>query len=44
MTIRVSHLHGEHIAVAAANGTEILRYVYRPDPDPFESRKPYAHP
>jgi hypothetical protein len=44
VTIRVSHLHGEHIAVAAANGTEILRYVYRPDPDPFESRKPYAHP
>ncbi|WP_282699892.1 PmoA family protein [Streptomyces sp. CC219B] len=44
MSIRVSHAHGEHIAVAAANGTEILRYVYRPDPDAFESRKPYAHP
>ncbi|WP_320785123.1 PmoA family protein [Streptomyces sp. CRN 30] len=43
-TIRVSHLHGEHLAVATADGTEILRYVYRPDPDPFESRKPYAHP
>ncbi|MDT9698322.1 PmoA family protein [Streptomyces sp. P17] len=44
MSIRVSHAYGEHIAVAAANGTEILRYVYRPDPDAFESRKPYAHP
>ncbi|MCX4703012.1 PmoA family protein [Streptomyces sp. NBC_01373] len=44
MSIRVSHVHGEHIAVEAADGTEILRYVYRPDPDAFESRKPYAHP
>jgi hypothetical protein len=44
MTIRVTHTHGEDIAVTAANGTEILRYVYRPDPDPFEARKPYAHP
>ncbi|MFI6206204.1 PmoA family protein [Streptomyces sp. NPDC051041] len=42
-TLRISHVHGEHIAVAAG-GTEILRYVYRPDPEPFESRKPYAHP
>ncbi|MFC8431269.1 PmoA family protein [Streptomyces sp. NPDC057253] len=44
MSIRVSHVHGEHIAVEAANGTEILRYVYRPDPDAFEAKKPYAHP
>ncbi|WP_030345851.1 PmoA family protein [Streptomyces sp. NRRL S-1022] len=44
MSLRVSHVHGEHLAVEAPNGTEILRYVYRPDPDPFESRKPYAHP
>jgi hypothetical protein len=44
MSIRVTHAHGDHIAVAAANGTEILRYVYRPDPEAFESRKPYAHP
>ncbi|MDH6220303.1 PmoA family protein [Streptomyces pseudovenezuelae] len=44
MSIRVSHVHGDHIAVAAANGTEILRYVYRPDPEAFEARKPYAHP
>ncbi|MGW4872608.1 DUF6807 domain-containing protein [Streptomyces chartreusis] len=44
MSIRVTHAHGDHIAVTAANGTEILRYVYRPDPDAFESRKPYAHP
>ncbi|MFD5846513.1 DUF6807 domain-containing protein [Streptomyces chartreusis] len=44
MSIRVTHTHGDHIAVTAANGTEILRYVYRPDPAAFESRKPYAHP
>ncbi|MEV5911149.1 PmoA family protein [Streptomyces chartreusis] len=44
MSIRVTHAHGDHVAVTAANGTEILRYVYRPDPDAFESRKPYAHP
>ncbi|MEU5098260.1 PmoA family protein [Streptomyces sp. NPDC020996] len=44
MSIRVSHVHGEHIAVATAAGTEILRYVYRPDPQAYESRKPYAHP
>ncbi|MBY8341500.1 PmoA family protein [Streptomyces spinosirectus] len=44
MSIHVQHAHGDHIAVAAPDGTEILRYVYRPDPDAFESRKPYAHP
>jgi hypothetical protein len=44
MTVRVTHTHGEHVTVTTANGTEILRYVYCPDPDPFESRKPYAHP
>ncbi|WP_329225082.1 PmoA family protein [Streptomyces canus] len=44
MSIRVSHVHGEHVAVEAANGTEILRYVYRPDPEAFEAKKPYAHP
>ncbi|MGI5452345.1 PmoA family protein [Streptomyces sp. CA-249302] len=44
MGIRVSHVHGDHIGVVAADGTEIFRYVYRPDPDPFEARKPYAHP
>ncbi|MFF7093090.1 PmoA family protein [Streptomyces rubradiris] len=44
MSIRVSHVHGEHLAVRAPNGTEIFRYVYRPDPHPFESPKPYAHP
>ena len=44
MSIRVSHVHGEHIAVEAANGTEILRYVNRPDPEAFEAKKPYAHP
>ncbi|MER7486331.1 PmoA family protein [Streptomyces sp. NPDC126497] len=44
MGIRVTHEVGEAVVVTAAGGTEILRYVYRPDPDPFESRKPYAHP
>ncbi|WP_406433207.1 PmoA family protein [Streptomyces sp. NBC_00631] len=44
MSIRVSHVHGEHFAVAAPDGTEILRYVYRPDPEAYEARKPYAHP
>ncbi|MEW1775359.1 PmoA family protein [Streptomyces sp. NPDC086777] len=44
MSIRVSHVHGEHIAVEAPDGTEILRYVYRPDPEAYEARKPYAHP
>ncbi|MGW4539249.1 DUF6807 domain-containing protein [Streptomyces chartreusis] len=44
MSIRVTHAHGDHVAVTAANGTEILRYVYRPDPEAFESLKPYAHP
>lgn len=44
MGIRVSHAYGQHLAVAAADGTEILRYVHRPDPGPFESPKPYAHP
>ncbi|MGV9842562.1 DUF6807 domain-containing protein [Streptomyces fungicidicus] len=43
MSMRVSHLHGEAVAVAVG-GTEILRYVYRPDSEAFESRKPYAHP
>ncbi|MFC5803393.1 PmoA family protein [Streptomyces formicae] len=43
MTIKVTHAHGERIAVHAA-GVELLNYVYRPDPDPFEARKPYIHP
>ncbi|KAB8166279.1 oxidoreductase [Streptomyces sp. 3MP-14] len=43
MTIQVTHTHGERIAVASG-GVELLSYVYRPDPDPFESRKPYIHP
>jgi hypothetical protein len=41
--ISVTHVHGERISVETG-GVEVLRYVYRPDPDPFESRKPYAHP
>ncbi|ONK16116.1 PmoA family protein [Streptomyces sp. MP131-18] len=45
MTARLTavHTHGDRITVAA-DGTEILAYVYRPDPEAFESRKPYAHP
>jgi hypothetical protein len=41
--ITVTHVHGDRIRVASG-GTELLTYVYRPDPDPYESRKPYAHP
>ncbi|MFG2515382.1 PmoA family protein [Streptomyces sp. NPDC048584] len=44
MSIRVRHEIGEAVVVEAAGGTEILRYVHRPDPEPFESQKPYAHP
>ncbi|MFJ9660109.1 PmoA family protein [Streptomyces griseoflavus] len=45
MSVRVVHRVGEAVEVlAGAAGTEVLRYVYRPDPEPFESRKPYAHP
>lgn len=43
MTLRVVHQVGEAVEVTAG-GADIFRYVYRPDPDPFESRKPYAHP
>ncbi|GAA1919491.1 PmoA family protein [Streptomyces sodiiphilus] len=41
--LTVTHALGEHIAVEAC-GSGILSYVYRPDPEPYESRKPYAHP
>ncbi|RKN42368.1 PmoA family protein [Streptomyces hoynatensis] len=41
--LSVVHAHGERIVVSAGD-VEILSYVYRPDPEPFESRKPYAHP
>ncbi|MFC8843746.1 PmoA family protein [Streptomyces griseoincarnatus] len=43
MTLRVVHAHGDAVGVSVGDG-EILRYVYRPDPVEFESRKPYAHP
>jgi hypothetical protein len=43
MTIKLIHTHGEHLSVQAG-GVELLRYVYRPDPVAFESRKPYVHP
>jgi hypothetical protein len=41
--ISVTHTHGERISVSA-EGTELMAYVYAPDPVAFESRKPYAHP
>lgn len=43
MTIQVTHTHGERITVRSG-GVELLSYVYVPDPDPFEARKPYIHP
>jgi hypothetical protein len=43
MTLRTTHTLGERITVAAGD-VELMSYVYRPDPDPFESRKPYVHP
>lgn len=41
--LTLHHTHGDRVTVTSAD-TEIFAYVYRPDPDPFESRKPYAHP
>lgn len=41
--LTVTHTHGDRVSVHSG-GVGILDYVYRPDPDPFESRKPYAHP
>lgn len=43
MTIHVTHTHGERITVRSG-GVELLSYVYAPDPDAFEARKPYIHP
>ncbi|MFE6164831.1 PmoA family protein [Streptomyces sp. NPDC056486] len=43
MTIQVTHTHGERITVRSGD-VELLSYVYAPDPDPFEARKPYIHP
>ncbi|NGO68579.1 PmoA family protein [Streptomyces boncukensis] len=41
--ITVTHTHGERVAVASG-GTELMTYVYAPDPVAYESRKPYVHP
>ncbi|MFJ1901652.1 PmoA family protein [Streptomyces sp. NPDC088115] len=41
--ITVTHTLGEQILVTSG-GVELLAYVYAPDPDPFEARKPYVHP
>ncbi|OEV10092.1 PmoA family protein [Streptomyces nanshensis] len=43
LPVTVTHTHGERVTVAAG-GTELMAYVYAPDPVAFESRKPYAHP
>ncbi|WP_419999703.1 PmoA family protein [Streptomyces boninensis] len=45
MTAPLSTVHtlGDRVTVTAGD-TEILSYVYRPDPDPYEARKPYIHP
>ncbi|WP_328631410.1 PmoA family protein [Streptomyces sp. NBC_00356] len=45
MTARLSTVHalGDRVTVSA-DGTELLSYVYRPDPEPFEAPKPYIHP
>lgn len=44
LPLTVTHTHGERVRVAAEDGTELMSYVYAPDPVAFESRKPYAHP
>ncbi|WP_328359465.1 PmoA family protein [Streptomyces sp. NBC_00445] len=41
--IQVTHVHGERITVASGD-VRLMEYVYKPDPDPYESRKPYIHP
>lgn len=45
---RVVHTHGVDVTVLAdlpaADPVAIARYVYEPDPDPFECPKPYLHP
>lgn len=43
MTIHVTHACGERITVRSGD-VDLLSYVYAPDPDAFESRKPYIHP
>lgn len=43
MTIHVTHACGERITVRSGD-VDLLSYVYAPDPDAFEARKPYIHP
>ncbi|MFJ9173372.1 PmoA family protein [Streptomyces sp. NPDC102360] len=44
-SLEVTHTHGDRITVrSAATGTDLFSYVYKPDPDAFEARKPYVHP
>ncbi|MEW2635244.1 PmoA family protein [Streptomyces sp. NPDC048389] len=41
--VQVTHAMGEKVVVSC-EGVELMTYVYRPDPEVFESRKPYVHP
>ncbi|SCD62183.1 Methane oxygenase PmoA [Streptomyces sp. BpilaLS-43] len=41
--LELVHHHGDHLAVSVAGGTELLRYVYRPEAA-WEAPKPYVHP
>ncbi|MEU9704013.1 PmoA family protein [Streptomyces sp. NPDC047981] len=41
--LTITHTHGERVTVSAA-GADLLSYVYKPDPDPYEAPKPYIHP
>lgn len=41
--LKAVHSHGNDVNVAI-DDVMIARYVYRPDPEPFESPKPYLHP
>lgn len=41
--IIVTHRQGEDVTVTAC-GVDLMTYVYKPDPNAFESRKPYAYP
>ncbi|NJQ02564.1 DUF6807 domain-containing protein [Streptomyces zingiberis] len=41
--VTLTHVHGERISVTSG-GVELMAYVYRPDPEPYEAPKPYAHP
>ncbi|MFI5664148.1 PmoA family protein [Streptomyces sp. NPDC051684] len=44
-SLKVTHHQGDRVVVrATATGTDLFSYVYKPDPEAFEARKPYVHP